>query len=284
MIDLRTDFREYFKGDDVFDQILHLQGRVFREHKNRKTLRIVKDGRGYFVKIHRKTGLKEIFKNIMNLRLPVLGARNELNAIKRMEELGIDTMKVAGFGERGIAPAWQDSFLITEELENTVSLEDLARRWKTDPPELRLKRAIIAKVADIARVLHQNGVNHRDFYLCHFLLELTGDPRSRTSQKGGGTEKDRVKIYLIDLHRVQIRDRTPSRWIVKDLAGLYFSGMDAGLTRRDLFRFMKAYRGKPLRTLLRDEKELWGRVSRRAFRLYKKHFHRVPGFSGKYKG
>jgi len=29
------------------------------------------------------------------------------------------------------------------------------------------------------------------------------------------------KLYLIDLHRVQIREKVPHRWRVKDLAGLF---------------------------------------------------------------
>jgi hypothetical protein len=45
-------------------------------------------------------------------------------------------------------------------------------------------------------------------------------------------------IPLIDLHRAQLRKKTPRRWVVKDVAGLYFSVMDIGLTQRDLFRFV----------------------------------------------
>ena len=52
-----------------------------------------------------------------------------------------------------------------------------------------------------------------------------------------------IKLYLIDLHRVQMRARTPRRWIEKDVAALHFSSMNIGLTRRDRLRFMKSYRG-----------------------------------------
>ncbi len=265
MIELRGDFHDFFKGKDVFDEILNLQGKVFRQHKNRKTLRIVKDGRGYFVKIHRKVGWREIFKNILNLRLPVLGAKNELRAIRRLEKLGVETMKVVGFGERGLPPAWLDSFLITEEIENTISLEDFSKEWKSNPPGFNLKLAIVRKIADIARRLHQNGFNHRDFYICHFLLDLQSLGKNNI-----------LRVYLIDLHRVQLRNHTPLRWIIKDLAGLFFSSMDVGLTRRDLFRFIKAYSGKPLRTILKDEQDLWDQVKKRAVKLYQKHFNCLP--------
>ncbi len=260
MMELNTDLRDFFGGKDTFDGILNAKGKIFRKHKNRKTLYIKKDGKGYFLKIHRRTGWKEIFKNLLSLRWPVLTAGNELRAIRRLEELGIDTMKPAGYGERGLPPARLESFIITEELENTVSLEEFSRDWKNHPPDFSLKLNVIRKVAEIARRLHKNGINHRDFYICHFLIDLKSLE-----------ENNSLNIYLIDLHRVQMRRRTPERWVIKDLAGLFFSSMDIGLTERDLFRFMKAYSGKPLRTILKDEAGFWLRVSDRAVSLYKKN-------------
>lgn len=272
MIQLRRDFYDYFENNNVFDGILNLEGKVFREHKNRETLYFTKDGKGYFVKIHRGVGLKEILKNLFQLKLPILGAQNELKAIKKLEELDIATMKMVGFGVRGIPPAWLDSFIITEELEDTVSLETFCKEWPSNPPAFPLKLAIIRKIASIAQRLHQNGVNHRDFYICHFFME--------TSQLKKELDYDKLKIYLIDLHRVQIRRKTPNRWVIKDLSGLFFSSMDIGLTRRDIFRFMKAYSGKSLRIIHKEDRLFWIKVSRRAARLYQKHFKHNPHIPG----
>jgi heptose I phosphotransferase len=269
MIQLRGDFQTFFQGRDAFDRIIDLQGEIFRQQKNRRTLRIVKDGKGYFIKIHRRAGWKEILKNLLSLRLPVLSAQNELHAIRRLEELSIRTMRFVGSGIRGFAPAWLDSFLITEELVNTVSLEDLSRNWAENPPDFLVKTAIIKGIAEIARCLHQNGINHRDFYLCHFLIDINSM---------GNASEEGPRLYLIDLHRVQIRKRTPLRWKIKDLAGLFFSSMDRGLTRRDVFRFMKIYRGKPLRELLKEDADFWELVQRRAVKLYEKDFKRLPDF------
>ncbi len=57
-----------------------------------------------------------------------------------------------------------------------------------------------------------------------------------------------------------MRTKTPERWVIKDLAGLYFSSLDAGLTHRDYFRFMKHYRNRRLRDILRHENEFWIKV------------------------
>lgn len=268
MIHLREDLKDAFTGNGAFENILCSRGEIFREQKNRKTLRITHDGKGYFLKIHRKTGLGEIIKNLLQMKWPVVGAQNELRAIERLEEIGVKTMKVAGFGIRGIPPAWVDSFIITEEIENTVSLEDFCRNWPSNPPDFHLKLTLLCKIAGIMRCLHRNGINHRDCYICHFLL----DPSSTENKQN----YEDIILYIIDLHRVQLRKLTPFRWIIKDLAGLYFSSMDIGLTERDLFRFMKSYSGKPLRKILKEEQGFWNQVSRRAVSLYVKHFNRMP--------
>ncbi len=245
-----------------FDSILNADGILFREHKNRRTLYIKRNGRGYFLKIHRRAGWKEILKNVLSLRWPVLSAQNELCAIRRLEELGIDTVKAAGYGKRGLPPAWLESYIITEELQNTISLEDFCKDWKLRPPATRLKWALIKRVATIARRLHMHGVNHRDFYLCHFLLDINS--LEKEADEG-------PRLYLIDLHRVQLRKRTPQRWIIKDLAGLYFSCLDINLTRNDVFRFMKTYTGKSLRSVLKEDGSFWEKVQVRAKKLYDKH-------------
>jgi heptose I phosphotransferase len=104
--------------------------------------------------------------------------------------------------------------------------------------------------------MHGAGINHRDYYLCHFHL----DERSLGERS--------PRCHVIDLHRAQLRRRTPRRWRVKDLAGLYFSAMDCGLTRRDLLRFVHHYTGGELRRAVQRDAKLWRQVARRAERLY----------------
>lgn len=251
MIWLAPELRNIF--GDRFDEIMAIEGEVYKRMPGRKTQRFDCSGKSYFIKTHFGVGWKEILKNLVQLRAPVLGAKNEWRAIERLHSLGIDTMTLAGFGSRGWNPARLESFIITEALPATENLETICGDWKAHPPNIRFKRELIHKVAAIARRLHENGVNHRDFYLCHF---RPGD--------------DDGALYLMDLHRAQLRAKTPRRWAVKDLGSLYFSSMDIGLTRRDLYRFMTAYRGKPLRETLVREQRFWRDVAHRALRLYRK--------------
>ena len=59
----------------------------------------------------------------------------------------------------------------------------------------------------------------------------------------------------------------PRRWRDKDLAALYFSALDIGLTRRDLLRFLGAYFACPLRQILRDEAPLLSYLASETRRL-----------------
>ncbi|HCV79271.1 MAG TPA: lipopolysaccharide core heptose(I) kinase RfaP, partial [Pseudomonas sp.] len=56
-------------------------------------------------------------------------------------------------------------------------------------------------------------------------------------------------------------------WRDKDLAGLYFSALGIGLTRRDFLRFLRGYFQRPLREILRDEAPLLARLERKAAAL-----------------
>ncbi|WP_281646425.1 lipopolysaccharide core heptose(I) kinase RfaP [Parendozoicomonas sp. Alg238-R29] len=260
MLYLREDFQKAWKDVDPFEKVEQLDGEIFRQLEARKTLRFEQDDKSFFVKIHRGVGWKEIIENYIRFRKPVLGAENEYLAIKKLESLGIDTMTAVAYGKRGCNPAKQNSFIVTEDLVNTISLEDFCADWLKQPPAFRLKKKLIEKVADVSRLLHTNGVNHRDYYICHFLLAIPDGVEN--------VDPDNFTVSLIDLHRSQLREETPSRWIRKDIVGIYHSALDIGLTRRDVYRFIRVYTGLPLREAFKQYYWLWKGLEDKAQKLY----------------
>lgn len=259
------------EGERTFSFLFHLNGELYREALGRKTLRFAHHGTYYFLKAHTGVGWREIFKNLLQFRLPVISALPEWNAIHRLQTIGIDTVTPVGYGCEGNNPARRRSFLITEDLGKTVTLEELGARWKQPHvltrSEVAFKRILLRRVGAITRTMHDSGVNHRDLYLCHFHI-----PAGSLSPE---TPSEAPRIYIVDLHRAQIRRRPPpQRWIVKDLAGLLFSSMDCGLTRQDRFRFIAAYSRTSVRNAFYAQKSLWRQVDLRARRLYEKHHRR----------
>ena len=144
---LAEPFKTLWAGRDAFAEVEKLQGQVFRELAARRTLRTEVDGRPYFVKIHRGIGWAEIFKNLITAKLPVLGAGLEWDAIHRLQAIGVPTMTGVAFGEKGSNPADQHSFIITEELAPTLSLEDVTLNWVAEPPAPALRHALTAELA-----------------------------------------------------------------------------------------------------------------------------------------
>ncbi len=263
---LSQTFQDLWRDKDPFEEADRLRGTIFRQMKSRRTLRFTIDGKAYFAKIHHGVGWAEIAKNLVHLKRPVLGAESEWAALKHLHQLGVETMTPVAFGLRGRNPATRRSFIITEELAGTDSLEDFCADWASAPPAFRLRKALIERVASMVREMHRHGLNHRDCYICHFHLDISAGRQC--------VDPDDLHLYVIDLHRAQIRRRVPSRWVVKDLAGLYFSAMDVGLTRTDRLRFIQTYEQRPLREILHHRARFWQRVARTAISLYRKHFAR----------
>lgn len=261
-----VDSEEFLRGlpeGDPFTVLLRYQGIVHRALENRKTIEVYIDNQHYFIKQHLGVGWREIIKNLLQGRLPILGATNEWRALQLLPQLSIATLSLVAFGRQGYNPAQQKSFIVTRALENTVSLEELFAKGTSQRPAITLKYALIAEVARMARCMHAAGMNHRDFYLCHFLLHIPAgvadvNPRQFT-------------LYLIDLHRALIHSKVSKRWLVKDLAGLYFSSMNCGFTQKDIWRFLRGYYQCTLRHIFTEHNALLASVKKRAEQLYRRH-------------
>ena len=259
---LSEPFASLWAQSDPFEEAFSLKGETYRDMGDRHTSRFECQGKAYFIKTHSGVGYGEILKNLLYLRWPVLGAGNEWRAIEKLHALGVETMTAAAFGQQGMNPASQRSFLITEALEPTEELDSYCTAERLAEMGLKERRALVRKVAVISRTLHDNGINHRDYYLCHFLLD--------TSPGYASTPASQRPLYLIDLHRVQIRKRTPRRWRHKDLAGIYYSARRGGFTRRDVYCFLTVYKEQPLRQLLREGARFWRSIEKAADKLHSK--------------
>ena len=256
---LAPPFDKAWEGKDPFEEIRKIKGTTYREVKTRHTLNFQFNGESFYIKIHQGTTLKEILKNLFSLKLPILGARNEFEAINRLHELGVDTMEVVAFGERGLNPLTRESFIITKDLNPTISLEDYCKAWKANPPPYAVKKALIEKVAEMVRKMHEGGVNHRDCYICHFLLQQPWYSDSLPH------------LYIIDLHRAQIRNCVPERWRNKDLTALFYSSMQIGLSKKDYLKFISVYSGNlSTRQFLSHNSKFLNSIREKAKRIQKR--------------
>jgi len=247
---LSEEFSALWKGKDPFEEVEKLDGNVYREIDGRTTLRFELDGKGYFLKIHRGVGWIEIFKNLIQLRLPVIGAENEWKAIDKLKSIGVDTMTYVAYGKQGGNPARQLSFVITEDLAGCISLEDYFLEMPPEEKTTAKSQLLLAKLADSIKTMHQGGVNHRDLYICHFLF----DPALAVNEQ---------RLYVIDLHRTQIRPEVPYRWLVKDMASVVYSLMEVDFGNAQIEMFNNA-------CTQNEKQSYWSDVMKRAAFLLRK--------------
>jgi heptose I phosphotransferase len=256
---LREDIAGLIGDKNPFDFFSKLEGEVFRALEFRRTFAVELGDKRYFVKHHSGSSVGEILKNLLQLRLPIISAENEILAIKKLAAQGITVPTIAAYGRRGLLPNAIESFIVTEDVGTQENLEDVTRNWPNKEPAFAEKVSLIRKVSEISARMHNSGICHRDFYLCHFMAPFVTE----------GQEENH--LILIDLHRALVKKHLGQRWVIKDIAGLYFSAMDIGLSRRDLFRFIRMYSGNSLRVVLEKEAAFWQKVERRALKMKKKH-------------
>ena len=253
---LNKELESLFLSGDPFLVAEDIQGEVFRQTANRITKEFTYEGNKYFIKLHYGVGWKEIVKNLLKLRAPTVGAFPEWRALNKLRSLRIDCPEPVGFYSKGINPSNIRSFLVTKSLINTISIEEALKKGKLQELDFPTKKRFIEKVALISRNLHNNGINHRDYYLCHFHVDSNMD-----------VEKE---IYLIDLHRAQLRTFMPARWASKDIGGLFHSAMGFKLNERDFYRFIKAYFNCSLKEALETRSKFIRTSRERAFRMFMK--------------
>ena len=236
--------------------------------KERNTVKLVLDeGHGkstFFLKRHTSPSVKEYLKLLTRFSWPK-SAFNEWRAIIRFHQIGIPTMiPVAAGVKRNRLRLVRESFILTQEIRNAYRLDHYLSKWLRRPlskEEIKKKRRLIRQLAQLTRKMHTMGLNHRDYYLCHIFI--------RNTEEDGDFE-----LFVIDLHRVDIRKKVGNRWIVKDLAALNYSSLKLPINTTDRIRFFKLYLQKDRlsekdRRFLRQILKKTERIARHAGKMYR---------------
>lgn len=152
---LAEPFKTLWAGRDAFAEVEKLQGARYFASWRPVALRTEVDGRPYFVKIHRGIGWGDL-QEPDHRQVAGTGADPEWAAI-HLQALGVPTMTGVAFGEKGSNPADQHSFIITEELAPTLSLEDLTVNWVAEPRHLHCVMPSTAELARMVGDMHRGG-------------------------------------------------------------------------------------------------------------------------------
>ena len=172
-----------------------------------------------------------------------------------LQKLGINTPQTIAFGQEWQGLFEKRSFIITEKIPASASLEE-----KLPDYFLHQRKNFIKNLAAFVREFHKTGYRHRDLYLCHIFC----NPQNQ--------------FTLIDLNRAFKPQFFSERYLIKDLAQLYYSAPGETFTKSDRLRFFLAYLQK--NKLSKKDKILINKIKSKAQKMTKhdKKHGRVPPF------
>ena len=207
-------------------------------------VRLVGPSGPVFVKRYQFRPLSVRLRGALKLNPPIYSGPRELENLLDLASAGFRVPLPLAAGEdqaRGL----RRSFVALANLEGQP-LSEL-----TPPSEPALRRALLDRIALLARRLHAEGFWHRDFYACNLFWE-----------PGLG-------LGLLDCERVGRRaGGAPQRWRIKDLAALDYS-LGWPSERERLYA---------LRRYLGPEGDLrrWSRLVRRKAKRIRDHGKKGP--------
>jgi heptose I phosphotransferase len=227
------EFEDALKGNNLldFDRVMSIGETRIVKHaipeRKTGTFSFEQEGKTVcaYLKRHYPLSFGKYFQEMVRFASEKT-AFDEFSNILAFHQAGLPTMIPVAAGKRAGKVFGSESFLITKGIKDCVTLETYAEsclKTKTFTGKMEL----INKTALLSRKMHQSGFNHRDFYLCHLLI--------------GTEENNKDELFVVDLHRVDIRKKVPERWIIKDLAALNYSSKSKNITRTDKLRFLKYY-------------------------------------------
>lgn len=176
-------------------------------------------------------------------------ASAEREAIEQLAAAGVNTPHIVACGEQWGILFERRSFLMTEEIRGSQSLEQRLPKCfdgVSTPAVLRTRREFIRRLAEFIRRFHATGRRHRDLYLAHIFCSDIGE------------------FCLIDLARAS-RPFLQRRFQIKDIAQLHYSSPAGSFSRTDRLRFYLTYAG--CRRLLPQDKAFLRAVAAKASRM-----------------
>ncbi len=240
----------------------NLHKKELDKHRSRLQLELNNPSATLFLKRYQSPPLLSQIKNWLNNHSICSLALSEANTALKLSNLGINVPQVVCFGDEQGLLFEKRSFVITNKILNSESLEKKLPAYFYGPitdDKLNLRKSFIRKLADFIKKFHETGYRHRDLYLCHIFYD--------------GFDK----FHLIDLARAFRPMVFSERFRIKDLAQLYYSAPAAAFSKSDRIRFYLYYTAH--KKLTAADKIIISKIKLRANRMAlhnKKHGRIVP--------
>ncbi|MGY0218444.1 lipopolysaccharide kinase InaA family protein [Endozoicomonadaceae bacterium StTr2] len=152
-------------------KVFELEGRIVAADSESCVFPFKVGDRRYYVKRYHATKGLRSYLGWSRIKVEW---ENQLYFLK----LGLPAAKVVAYGQERILSKTQRGVLITEALEGTIDLAELARNGSPLFRDRKWVEKISCKVAHIARTLHRNSFVHNDFKWRNILITPTSEPEA----------------------------------------------------------------------------------------------------------
>lgn len=200
----------------------------WRERRRVVLTDLAGEPRTFYLKRYLRPPLSQQLRRIVSAGLRQSTAGREWQTTLALAEAGIPVSEPVAFGQETRAGFERRSFIVLEaapgrSLEGWLPVEWKRRAFGAD---FRRRRELVLALARQVAAFHAAGFVHRDLYASHIFIQ----------DAAGGAPR----FTFIDLQRVFRPRWRRRRWIVKDLAQLYYSTA-AFASRADRLRFWREY-------------------------------------------
>jgi tRNA A-37 threonylcarbamoyl transferase component Bud32 len=185
----------------------------------------------FYLKRYVRPPLRQQIRRILTGRPRVSTAGREWRAISALAEAGVSVPAPAAFGQKMRGWLERRSFLVLEPADGESLERWLPDHWRrrAADSDARRQHRLTRALARAVGAFHAAGFVHRDMYTSHvFVAGLDEAPDAPP------------RVTFIDLQRVFRPRWRRIRWVVKDLAALYYS-TEPVASRTDRLRFWRVY-------------------------------------------
>ncbi len=174
-------------------------------------------------------------------------AESDVVPTLELNKKGINTYNVIAFGRETFLGFEKRSFAVIEEISEAASLEKQLPEF-SEKKLFSDKKNFLRDLADFVRRFHSTGYRHRDLYLCHIFYD-----------------HKKKNFYLIDLARAFKPLVLKKRFLIKDLAQLYYSSPGSEFSKTDKLRFYLFY--QKISKLTSSDKNLIKRILKKVRKM-----------------
>lgn len=193
-------FLEYWFSD--YEQ--YLKENSIKSNPERDVFTIVVEGKIYYVKYSHPTSLLQKTRSKINPK-----SAAEFNSAKLLEESGVPTPKVMGWGKKGT-----ESMLVTEAVPEAINTRQY---WfAIEYRDFAKRKTFLAKFANFLKHFLESGFYHPDFHLGNLLIRENGeklsfiliDPYGVVDEDPLSEKKKMEMLCIIGALRGEINDQT----------------------------------------------------------------------------